>query len=79
MKINIPEKNCITCSHFDWWDGDFCCTKLMKILQNAPDAKFNDDIIMALRLNKNCSDHVQDEKPLYEEQFKKFLNNYNES
>lgn len=71
----IPKKNCISCVHFGWWDGDYCCTKLMKILQESPDGHFNDDILMALRINKDCVHHLQGTKTPYLEAFNEFLNN----
>lgn len=54
--IHIPEKNCVNCGHFAWWDGDFCCTKHLKILQEAPTYEFNDDIIRSVLNNKDCTD-----------------------
>ena len=76
--MNIPNKNCITCAHFAWWDGDFCCTKLTKILQESPDGNFNDDIIMALRINKDCPSHLEGTRTLYLDQFNEFLRKKNE-
>lgn len=61
-KIIIPDKNCIKCQHFAWWDGDFCCTKHMKILQEAPDANFNDDILISISNNKDCEDYKEAEE-----------------
>lgn len=54
--IVIPDQNCVNCSHFSWWDGDFCCTKHMKVLQEANDANFNDGILIAIEENKDCED-----------------------
>ena len=71
--INIPEKNCINCASFAWWDGDYCCTRFMKILQESPDGKFNNDILMSLKLNKDCKQWNKNENSLYEESFNDFL------
>lgn len=48
------EKNCITCHSFTWWDGDYCCIKKLKILCNAPNGEMNNDIKIALKMNKDC-------------------------
>lgn len=81
MKIQIPKKNCINCADFAWWDGDFCCVGHTKILQESPDGKFNKNILMSLRLNKNCKDYkINDNKVqlIYQKKFDEFLkeNNY---
>lgn len=54
MRMKLPEKNCINCKHFAWWDGDYCCTDKFKILQASPKGQFNADIEYALEKNKNC-------------------------
>lgn len=34
------EKHCTNCEAFAWWDGDFCCTAKMSIIEQSPDGKF---------------------------------------
>ena len=48
------DKNCITCEHFAWWDGDYCCIDKMKILCESPRGIMTDDILISLEKNKNC-------------------------
>lgn len=71
--IQIPENNCVNCKHFAWWDGDFCCIAKNKILQESPDGEFNKDILMALLLNKNCSEHIKSDDNIYQEDFNDFI------
>ena len=76
-EINIPEQNCINCEHFAWWDGDYCCVAKKKILQESPEGEFNEDILMSLKLNKDCEawSRIEEERNIYEEPFKNWLKN----
>ena len=71
------EKSCINCEHFAWWDGDYVCTAKFKLLQESPNGEFNKDILMSLRLNKNCLDYNKQTNKkiidLHTEPFIKFL------
>lgn len=74
--MDIGEKNCINCSNFAWWDGDYCCTAKLKILQNSPDGKINDDMLMALKLNRNCNswnEAGEKIREMHEEAFNDYL------
>ena len=75
------ESTCIDCVFFTWWDGDFCCMKRQKILQESKDGKFSKDILNVLEKNKNCEDFKLEDLPfnLYRDQFKEFLENENRS
>jgi len=75
--IKIPEHNCINCAKFSWCDGDYCCTKHLKILQEAPDANFNDDILMALSINKDCNDWEDCGGGLFWGRFLRYINERN--
>lgn len=52
--ITLPDKNCLNCASFAWWDGDYCCINEMTILQEAKNGKMNEDILKALEKNKDC-------------------------
>lgn len=68
--------NCITCEHFAWWDGDYCCTAHMEILQNAPTGEFNSEIQEALKKHGKCLDYEESMdciRNVYETAYKKFL------
>lgn len=72
---DLLSRSCVKCEHFAWWDGDFCCVKKMKILQEAPDHNFNRDIILALKLNINCDAYSESEnETMYMKDFREFLN-----
>jgi len=71
------EKNCINCDGFALWDGDFCCVKKLKILQNAPDGNFTKDILTALRINMDCEDWSESYTDAYTHMFEKFVEDNN--
>jgi len=73
--MEIETKNCINCHNFAWWDGDYCCTAKMKILQNSPDGKFNDDILIALKMNKKCTSW-EEASPKIAEMYEKAFNDF---
>lgn len=33
-------KHCTNCNGFAWWDGDYCCTKKMAIIEQSPNGAF---------------------------------------
>ena len=71
--------NCISCEHFAWWDGDFCCCENMKILQLSPKGEFTPEILKNIKNSEDCSDYKESEnkiRSIYEEAFKKFLDKY---
>lgn len=77
--MDFLNKTCITCKNFGWWDGDYCCTAKLRILQESPDGAFNNDILLSLRINKNCDSYIElnlDENK-YIESFKTFLETKN--
>lgn len=61
-------KHCATCSHFVWWDGDYCCIKNLKILQESADGNFHTEIPI-----KDCNDYNEDEYKIYYNIYKEFL------
>lgn len=72
----LLNKSCITCKHFAWWSGDYCCMNKLKILQQSFDGKFNVDMIISIRQNKNCKKYSEREgKNIYLEKFKEYLEN----
>lgn len=75
-------KNCLTCSHFTWWDGDHCCIEKLKLLCESPNGDFNEEIITSLKENENCEEWGEgDEKviKIYLDEFKKFVKSFVES
>jgi len=66
--------SCITCQFFAWWDGDYCCVRKAKLLQESPDGKFTKDILMSLKINKNCAEYDYNPSSIYKEDFDNFLN-----
>ena len=76
-KTKLINNSCITCQLFVWWDGDYCCMKKLKILQESKDGKFTKDILISLKLNKDCQDYKEYKESIYKESFEEFLNNLN--
>ena len=35
----LPHWRCLTCKHFCWWDGDYCCLDRCKILITSPSGR----------------------------------------
>ena len=75
------EHSCLTCEHFAWWDGDYCCIDKFKILMPAPRGNFNKDMIDVLKNKQQCKRHKKSMggmSSIYVKQFEKFLkeNNY---
>lgn len=73
----LLNKSCITCRHFAWLDGDYCCTKKMRILQEAAGGEFTKDILLSLKLNRDCTSYNEQENKNYKDKFIKLLNNLN--
>ena len=71
------DNKCITCQHLTWWEGDYCCTAKLRILCPSPDGKFTRDMLMAMKLNRDCEEYkYQDDEELrnlYEKPFNEFL------
>lgn len=59
MKNFCDKKCCLNCSHFAFWDGDYCCTAEMKIHQFgfADDIFFNVDIDNTMETPDTCGDY----------------------
>lgn len=74
--INIPEKNCVNCDCFTWWDGDFCCSHNLRLLQESPDGEFNDNIFMAIKINKDCGDWREYDNGTSESSYVKKFNEF---
>lgn len=61
-------KHCVKCNGFCWWDGDYCCTLKMAIIEQSPTGKFWAPIPSAFDANKceyydereNCSTENND-------------------
>lgn len=59
--MNDSKQHCTNCQYFAWWDGDYCCTAKMIILQNSDDGKLNKEL-----LGDICEEYIMDENPIYE-------------
>lgn len=53
-------KHCIKCHGFAWWDGDYCCTMKMALIEESPDGKFWAVFPEAFNAN-NCEYYDEDE------------------
>ena len=76
MLTKLPEKNCLNCESFCWWDGDYCCFWNMKILCNSPKGEMNEDILISIEKNKDCKDWKRTDKysrKEYSEAFEDFM------
>lgn len=58
---------CITCQHFAWWDGDYCCMSKMKVIQHGD--TFSEGIEAKI---KPCEEFSYDEKAPYKEEYKRY-------
>jgi len=56
--------NCINCKHFAWWDGDYCCTAKMIILQHSPKGDFTEEILKNMKTSDECEDYDKATKPI---------------
>ena len=56
---------CINCSHFGWWDGDWCCTWHMKIIQHGD--IFTDEILDSICTSETCKDYEVSNLPWVED------------
>lgn len=83
IKDFTNKKCCLNCEGFCWWDGDYCCTKKMKIHQfgygNSNGGYFgttymNKDIDNTMETPETCEDYVYSSKNDYfiKEEYKKF-------
>lgn len=52
------KKCCLTCQHFTWWDGDYCCTHHFNILSGADNK--NKATHPEKVLNNSCDDYSQE-------------------
>lgn len=73
----VPNKSCITCSNFAWWDGDYCCLADFKILQESQHGEFTDDIIPIIEKSKKCKNYHKGNIKIYEKEYEKFLKDKN--
>ena len=81
-ELCLTDKNCITCKHFCWWDGDYCCTIKMNVLQKAKKGEFNETIIKVLENSKNCKSYNKSDNKIVElhlKTFNNFLKKYNKT
>ena len=71
------KKSCITCQHFAWWDGDYCCVAKLITLQPSVKGEFTDVIIYSLRRNADCNSYKrrQSKTNVYLNAFEEFLKN----
>ena len=55
----------MTCQGFAWWDGDYCCTLKMQILQHAPATNpwLRDEILGVLETPETCGEYMEDPDP----------------
>lgn len=66
-------KHCTKCHSFAWWDGDFCCTMRMAIMESSKDGKYWAILPEAFNAN-NCDDY--DERENYGEEVHEYYNQY---
>lgn len=79
MNYTLNPINCISCQHFCWWDGDYCCSRKMRILQESDKGEFTIDILKSLEKNKNCIDYLKASSKItemYLSAFNDFLKKY---
>ena len=70
----LLDRSCVTCGHFAWWDGDYCCIKKRKIFQEGTSGDMSQEIIMPLRLNLDCEEYNHTDNTEYKEILGKLLN-----
>lgn len=71
------EKHCTNCEAFTWWDGDFCCTNKMAIIETSPDGNFWCPFPQPNQTNFNAEEcdgyRCSENNKWYAEEYKKFL------
>lgn len=78
MKNFCDKECCLNCSHFAFWDGDYCCTAEMKIHQFgfADDIFFNVDIDNTMETPDTCGDYDEryskEISDMYMDEYKKW-------
>ena len=71
-----PDGTCITCEHFDWWDGDWCCLKKFKILSHSWETgEMRKDLLETIETRETCEDYKEEhsERPGYVEEYTKLI------
>lgn len=72
IKKLIPNRSCITCSNFAWWDGDYCCLADFKLLQESPNGYFAKNIIPIIENSKKCRSYKKGTYT-FEKEYNEFL------
>lgn len=81
MKDFCNKKCCLTCRHFAFWDGDYCCASEMNIHQfNFNDGIWmNKDIDNTMETPDTCEDYedryipkIEGYQNMYVEEYKKW-------
>ena len=76
LEVKIPMENCVTCEHFDWWDGDYCCLKKMTILCSSnSDGRFTEKILENMKTPETCKYYDHHARPGYVELYEEFMKN----
>ena len=76
IEVKIPMENCVTCEHFDWWDGDWCCLKKFKILSHSWETgEMRKDLLETIETRETCEDYKEEhsERPGYVEEYTKLI------
>ena len=74
----LPEKNCVNCAGFAWWDGDYCCVTQFDILQPSTKGEFSDELIKSIFDHEGCPYYkavVDPKLSPYIEPFNEFIRN----
>ena len=85
MKDFTNKKCCLTCDGFCWWDGDYCCTKHMKIHQYGYGNEnggftaypyMNEDIDNTMQTPETCEDYDYTHHAGYPESENEYIKEY---
>lgn len=81
MKDFTHKKCCLNCDGFCWWDGDYCCTKEMKIHQYGMLYPYgywwmNKDIDNTMQTPETCEDYEYAHHEKYPEYDNPYIKEY---
>ena len=71
------KKCCLNCDGFCWWDGDYCCTKEMKIHQYGNGSiHMTEDIEKTMETPDTCEDYEYTHHEKYPESDNPYIKEY---
>ena len=81
LKDFLNKKCCLNCDGFCWWDGDYCCTKEMKIHQYGMLYPYgywwmNSDIDKTMETPETCKDYEYTHHEKYPESDNPYIKEY---